>query len=47
VAQETGARYGGVLFVDSLTPADGPAPTYLQLLEYNARTIVSGFFGRP
>jgi manganese/iron transport system substrate-binding protein len=45
VAKETGARYGGVLYVDSLTTADGPAPTYLRLLEYNAQTIVNGFFG--
>ena len=43
MAQETGARYGGVLFVDSLTEADGPAPTYLKLLETNADTIVKGF----
>ena len=46
VARETGARYGGVLYVDSLTPATGPAPTYLRLMEYNARTIVRGFTGR-
>jgi manganese/iron transport system substrate-binding protein len=45
VAKETGAQYGGVLFVDSLTAADGPAPTYLKLLEYNANTIVRGFLG--
>jgi manganese/iron transport system substrate-binding protein len=43
VANETGARYGGVLYVDSLTTANGPAPTYLRLMEYNARTIVKGF----
>lgn len=43
VAKETGARYGGVLYVDSLTGPDGPAPTYLRLMEYNARTIVKGF----
>jgi manganese/iron transport system substrate-binding protein len=43
VAKETGARYGGVLYVDSLTGPDGPAPTYLKLMEYNARTIVRGF----
>ena len=43
VAKETGARYGGVLYVDSLTDADGPAPTYLKLLEKNADTIVKGF----
>lgn len=45
VAKETGARYGGVLYVDSLTAADGPAPTFLKLLEYNANTIVRGFLG--
>lgn len=45
VAKETGARYGGVLYVDSLTDAKGPAPTYLKLLEHNAETIVKGFGG--
>ncbi|MBC8041256.1 MAG: metal ABC transporter substrate-binding protein [Opitutaceae bacterium] len=45
VAKETGARYGGVLYVDSLTDAAGPAPTYLALLETNARTIVNAFLG--
>lgn len=43
VASETGAKYGGVLYVDSLTDADGPAPTFLRLLEHNAETIVKGF----
>jgi len=43
VANETGARYGGILYVDSLTNASGPAPTYLKLMEYNAKTIVKGF----
>ncbi len=46
VAKETGARYGGVLYVDSLTAPDGPAPTYLKLLQYNADTIVKGFSGK-
>ena len=45
VAQEAGARYGGVLYVDSLTSADGPAPTFLKLLEYNADAIVRGLLG--
>ena len=43
VAKEGGARYGGVLYVDSLTTADGPAPTYLALLQTNATTIVNAF----
>jgi manganese/iron transport system substrate-binding protein len=45
VAKEAGARYGGVLYVDSLTDASGPAPTYLRLLETNADTIVRAFVG--
>ncbi len=45
VARETGARYGGVLYVDSLTAANGPAPTYLRLMDYNAKTIVKGLLG--
>ena len=47
VAKETGARYGGVLYVDSLTDAKGPAPTYLALLRYNADTIVNAFLAAP
>ena len=47
VARETGARYGGVLYVDSLTNAQGPASSYLKLLEYNAETIVKGFHSPP
>jgi len=45
VARETGARFGGLLYVDSLTDSAGVAPSYLKLLEYNAATIVEGFFG--
>ncbi len=43
VAKETGARYGGVLFVDSLSDARGPVPTYLKLLETTVETIAKGF----
>jgi manganese/iron transport system substrate-binding protein len=42
VARETGARYGGVLYVDSLTDADGPVPTYIDLLRVTSDTIVKG-----
>jgi manganese/iron transport system substrate-binding protein len=42
VARETGANYGGVLYVDSLTEADGPVPTYLDLLRVTTQTIVAG-----
>ncbi|KHL25853.1 iron ABC transporter substrate-binding protein [Croceibacterium mercuriale] len=42
VARETGARYGGVLFVDSLSEADGPVPTYLELLRITTGRIAEG-----
>lgn len=45
VAKETGARYGGVLYVDSLTDDSGPAPQFLALLAHNAHTIVRGLRG--
>lgn len=43
VAAETGAAYGGVLYVDSLSTADGPVPNYLKLLQVTVETIVKGF----
>jgi manganese/iron transport system substrate-binding protein len=42
VARETGAAYGGMLYVDSLTEADGPVPTYIDLLRVTSQTIVDG-----
>ncbi|OWU70688.1 iron ABC transporter substrate-binding protein [Roseovarius sp. 22II1-1F6A] len=42
IARETGARYGGVLYVDSLSAADGPVPTYLDLLRVTVETIAQG-----
>ena len=47
VARETGARFGGELYVDSLTGPDGPAPTYLDMLRYDANLIVAGLTGEP
>ena len=43
VAKESGAKYGGVLYVDSLSAADGPVPTYIDLLNVTVSTIVKGF----
>jgi manganese transport system substrate-binding protein len=45
VVDATGADFGGILYVDSLSEADGPVPTYLDLLRYDARTIVAGLTG--
>jgi manganese/iron transport system substrate-binding protein len=42
VARETGVRYGGVLYVDSLSDAGGPVPTYLDMLRVTAQTIADG-----
>ena len=41
-ARETGAHYGGVLYVDSLSEADGPVPTYVDLLKVTSDTIQKG-----
>ena len=43
VAKESGAKYGGVLYVDSLSAKDGPVPTYIDLLNVTVSTIVKGF----
>jgi len=45
VVSETGARYGGVLYVDSLTESDGAVPTYIDLLKVTSETIAKGFLG--
>lgn len=42
VARETGAHYGGVLYVDSLSAENGPVPTYIDLLNVTTRTLVQG-----
>ncbi|MEZ2408696.1 manganese/iron transport system substrate-binding protein [Bosea sp. OAE752] len=42
VARETGATYGGVLYVDSLSESDGPVPTYIDLLKVTSGTIAKG-----
>ncbi len=43
VSKETGAKYGGVLYVDSLSSAEGPVPTYVDLLNTTVDTIAKGF----
>ncbi|KIC22238.1 MULTISPECIES: metal ABC transporter substrate-binding protein [unclassified Leisingera] len=42
VARETGVAYGGELYVDSLSEADGPVPTYLDLLKVTSETVARG-----
>ena len=43
VSKETGTKYGGVLYVDSLSTKDGPVPTYIDLLKVTVETIAKGF----
>lgn len=43
VASETGARFSGTLYVDSLTAADGDAPTYLEMLTFNVNAVVKAY----
>jgi len=47
VARETGTRYGGVLYVDSLSEADGPVPSYLDLLRVTSDTVAKGLATSP
>lgn len=42
IARETDARYGGVLYVDSLSAEGGSVPTYLDLLRITVETIAKG-----
>ena len=41
IARETNAIFGGVLYVDSLSGADGPVPTFIDLLRVTTSTIVN------
>ncbi|UOQ58414.1 metal ABC transporter substrate-binding protein [Leucobacter allii] len=45
VVEATGARFGGTLYVDSLSEADGPVQSYLDLIRYDAETIASALTG--
>lgn len=39
IAGETGAKVGGTLYSDALTDEKGPAPTYIDLIRHNIRTL--------
>lgn len=45
VVEESGADFGGTLYVDSLSEAGGPVPSYLDLIRHDTRTIISGLTG--
>ena len=42
IAKATGAEPGGELYVETLSPPDGPASTYLKLFKYNVDQVLAG-----
>jgi zinc/manganese transport system substrate-binding protein len=41
IAEETGAKVGGTLYSDSLTPEKGEAPTYIAMVRHNIKVLTS------
>jgi zinc/manganese transport system substrate-binding protein len=41
IASETGAKIGGELYTDALSPPDGPAPTYLDMFRHNVAALTA------
>ncbi len=42
IADATGAQPGGELYVEALSPKDGPAPDYLTMFKHNVDLLVAG-----
>ncbi|NMG17330.1 metal ABC transporter substrate-binding protein [Aromatoleum bremense] len=47
ISHESGARLGGTLYSDALSNADGPAPTYLDMMRHNLKTLMEGLTSAP
>ncbi len=45
IADETGARVGGTLYSDALTGEKGDAPTYIDMMRHNIRTLSAALAG--
>jgi len=45
IAREAGVHIGGELYADTLSPAGGPADTYLHLFEHNVKTLLQAMRG--
>jgi zinc/manganese transport system substrate-binding protein len=45
IAKETSAKIGGQLYSDALSEADGPAPDYMSMFEYNASQLLGALTG--
>ncbi len=42
IAEESGAKLGGALYSDALSPPDGPAGTYIDMIRHNIKTLSAG-----
>jgi zinc/manganese transport system substrate-binding protein len=42
IARDTGATLGPPLYSDALSAPDGPAPTYIRMIEYNTAALAAG-----
>ena len=45
IARETGAKIGGKLYSDALSGPDGPAATYIDMMEHNVRELAAALGG--
>lgn len=45
IAKETGLNVGGTLYSDALSPADGPAATYIDMFHHNVKTMKTAILG--
>ena len=46
IASETGLKVGGTLYSDALSTADGPAATYIDMVNHNIETISAAVLGQ-
>ncbi|WP_026783792.1 metal ABC transporter substrate-binding protein [Pleomorphomonas koreensis] len=47
IAAETDAVVGGELYTDALSDKDGPAPTYVEMIRYNVKTLAEALAPKP
>lgn len=45
IARETGLKIGGELYSDALSPNDGPAATYIDMMRHNAKALAGAMAG--
>jgi zinc/manganese transport system substrate-binding protein len=45
--KDSGAKIGGVLYSDSLSKPDGPAPDYIGMFQHNVPELEKAMMGNP